>query len=734
MIHRNICPICGSENPEGSVVCQVCKANLQNLPDDMFPSDPEPVEKVLQTGPEIDPPEENEPDLDSPVPSWLQTKLQQRDKDRKVDFESYADALFGMQPSAPQKTPRPKKPRKTEPVYQPSLGGVMESPLVEPDSGTEAAEPKNMPSLRDFSNNRPAKKWDDPKRDPVISNTREQTRRAFQTVVQIPLLWQQDAPLTEDDSPEEAAKTTDADDAEYINSVSPMKVMEPETAAEAAPAAPAPDPALVEESAPAPAVQDDYKPDSGSLLSDLMNEINSNSVTPAPQENKNKENGTVFFSGNQKEEEKPAEILPDPIPEEEETMSSAAALDRILRDLGYQTENEVRDPVSAEPALVEPEEEQKEEEKPAEKEEPEKRDEFIPEDTSEDAKQSEDIETKIPDKEDSPDEPDIPWDLFGSQDMTLPQSPEDPSFRTFSRSGIPAEAESSTYQQRMMSSILGKIIDAENFVPPRKKTGERSVSLPARLFWSLIALGGVVLILLTGITDRIELPALPADPKSEAFYLASQDAGGNAMVILDYTPAYGAELDAASDQLISDLEESAESVSLACLNPAAMPRVQQVLREHEKIEFAGWWPAGAVSIRSNLMAGIVPEQVWLVTSESGSLRNWAEQIAVSGSERKLYVIASGQLEPLLDPYLESGMVAGAVSRDRDLQHYGEKKIPADLTQAAVLYLAALLPLAWLGGLFTKFLKSDPNYGMKKTKKAEHPLPDPEKEAMNDGRL
>ena len=31
MIYRNICPICGSENPEGAEICQVCKANLVAL-------------------------------------------------------------------------------------------------------------------------------------------------------------------------------------------------------------------------------------------------------------------------------------------------------------------------------------------------------------------------------------------------------------------------------------------------------------------------------------------------------------------------------------------------------------------------------------------------------------------------------------------------------------------------------------------------------------------------------
>ncbi len=87
MIRRNICPICGNENPEGSISCQVCKVNLQNLPDDMFPDIPEPAETEKKAGPEAPLIETDEPDLDSPVPSWIRTRLQQTEKDSsKVDF------------------------------------------------------------------------------------------------------------------------------------------------------------------------------------------------------------------------------------------------------------------------------------------------------------------------------------------------------------------------------------------------------------------------------------------------------------------------------------------------------------------------------------------------------------------------------------------------------------------------------------------------------------------------
>ncbi len=733
MIRRNICPICGSENPEGSVVCHVCKANLQNLPDDMFPVEPEPTESVMKTAPETDIPDDDKLDLDSPVPSWLQTKLKQTDSEKKADFESYADAIFGIQPSSAPKPARPRKARKTEPVYQPTLGNMMDSPLVEPDGGTEMPESKNFPALKDFSNDRPAKKWDDPKRDPYLRNVREQARRAFPPVVQMPLLWQQDAPLTDDGSNENASKEASGYDSEFLNSVSPTKVMDPETAEEASGSV-IQSSGETGESGTAPAITDEYKPDSGSLLSDLMNEINSNSVTPAPQENTARENGTVFFSGGRHEPEESVQIPPEAMPLEEEPISSAAALDQILRGLGYQTEDEIP-PSGAEKPLPDVSDEDKKPEETPVVPGLQAQQEDTPAETNSDSNEEPAAaETKIPDKEDTPDEPDIPWDLFGSQDMTLPQSPEDPAFRTFSRSGIPADGENTTYQQRMMSSILGKIIDAENFIPPQKKSGERSVSIMARLFWSFIALGGIILILMTGIADRIKLPELPSAAESKAFYQYVEDVKGNVLVVLDYTPAYSAELDQAADSLITALEKNAEGVSLCSLNPAAMPKTQQILKEHEEIEFAGWWPAGVISIRSNMAAGAVRDQVWLVTSESSSVRNWTEQLAVSDQKRELHVMASGQLEPILRPYLNSGLVTSALSRDRDLLHYGADRIPADKTQIAVLYLAALLPLAWLGGLFAKFLKSDPNYGIKKSKKTDNPQKNPEKGAMNDGRL
>ena len=166
-----------------------------------------------------------------------------------------------------------------------------------------------------------------------------------------------------------------------------------------------------------------------------------------------------------------------------------------------------------------------------------------------------------------------------------------------------------------------------------------------------------------------------------------------------------------------------------------MPVVQQLLAEKkDQVEFAGWWPAGVISIRARLAAGEIPDQVWLVTSESGAVRDWAEQLVVSAEKRSLHVLGSGQLEPMLGAYLDSGLVASAMSRDRDLLHYSREGVSPDRSQFAVLYLVALLPLAWLGGIAAGFLKSDPNYVRKKNRKPEALQPDTEKEDPNDRRL
>ena len=742
MSQRNICPICGSENPEGSEFCHVCRANLQTLPEEIFPAEPEPKNESFPSGEEELSADNDELGLDSTIPVWLQERFLQKDKNRdrtNFDFDSFSDAIFGVQDeqksSSPAKVlkPKQKKQKKKGPVYQPQLE-ILDAPLVEEEDGAEKSLPENNQVLKDFKTLRPVKKWDDPQKDPVIESVRDHSDKEFSAEYQIPLLWQQDMPLVEDGEPDISKDAADEND-EFFNSVSPTKLADAGTITEPDKK---PEKRKSGRKRQNETVQQDpgeFKPESGTLLSDLMNEMDRNSESLTPQEMQENSNGTVFYSGNTPEkppaDEKPESIRFEAPVEETETATDAAVLDQILRGIGYQVEEEQSAPETPEPENI------------TEDPKPQVTQNTTADDSTSDKEQTPDpalIEDDsfvphetIPEKIDELDEQDIPWNLFEAQDMSLPQSPEDPAYRTFSRSSIPEEAGNTTYQQRMMSSVLGKIIQAENFVLPKKNPSPRKVSMGVRLFWTLLALGGVLLILLTGISDRLVTPPAENTAGTTAFSRYVQDIAGNALVIVDYTPAYGAEMDAAAEEVIRGLEENAEKVHLAVLNPAAMPKARALLDSHkDKVEFMGWWPAGVISVRSHIASGDVPENIWILTSESGSVRSWAEQLAISDESYHLHILASGQLEPLISPYLDAGLVTSALCNSRDLRNYGSAGDFGSRQLHAVWYLAALLPLACLGGVFTKFVSIDPNYGRMKNSEKENPDKNSEKGAGNVG--
>ncbi|MBR6090234.1 MAG: zinc ribbon domain-containing protein [Anaerolineaceae bacterium] len=775
MSQRNICPICGSENPEGSEFCQVCKANLQTLPEDIFRLDPDPAEQSQATVPENIENENTEPDLDSPIPPWMQKRFKQKDKPEKASFDSYTDALFGISDNRPQASagwqPRQNKPKKTDQIYQPTLGNIVEPPLIIPDDNLKVLD-EDLPNLEDFNYQRPARKWEDRLPDVVPASSRGtsysllddfRTERpakkwddvpasgrteGSQKITQLSLWWQQDAPLVETDEADDAGKSAEAEDPKLENSVSPTKVIDAKEILGITPD----DDIFFSESDPgslSAGASDEYKPESGSLLSELMDEINSSSVSLTSSERQENQNGTVFYSGNSPRDGAVSDEQPEigdidvPL---DNTGSNAALLDRILRGAGYQVEGE---PV--------PEEVSPEDKNQTEVSAPHKSDEeaevseplrpipgfFIPDvidnpliiddsgDISGKDEDPDDPDGKMPEKDDNPDDQDIPWDLFGSWDMTLPQAQEDP-VRTFSRSSLPEDEDSTAYQQRMISSILGKIIQAENYVRPQKRENNRAVSMGARLFWAFAAIFGILLILMTGIADQFNLPFVPSAEESGDFYRYAEEFSGNALVVMDYSPAYSSRMSPAAESLLDTLAGNAGNVSVAVLSPSAMPETRQILNRHSgAIEFAGWWPAGVISLRTRMASGDLPEQIWLLTAESSTVRNWAEQLALSDGRYTLHVMAPGQLEPVLKPYLASGMVASALSRDSDLSHYGDGGRMADREQAAVWFLAALVPLAWLSGFLGKIFKNEPELGRKTVIKTEEPRLTAEKETAND---
>ena len=314
MNHTIICPICGSENPEGSEFCQVCKANLKTLPSEIFrdglnPAEPEkPAETASQ---EV---QNDEPDLDSPVPEWLKDKLKPTEK-KPMDFDSYTDWLFGTsdssRTSSSNKTFRTTKQKKQEQVYQPMFQSMIEPPLIEPDENTPKTLEENIPGIADFSIQRPARKWEEKKPEavaPAYKGTSVSLLDDFKTerparkwddrhpadeensakeddgISQLPLWWQQDSPLVEEDENAQELKSAEYDDPALENSVSPTKVIDAHKIFAAT--SDNIQGSDEEGNSQTPGTHyGEYKPESGSLISDLLNDMNSSSgsLTPAEQ-------------------------------------------------------------------------------------------------------------------------------------------------------------------------------------------------------------------------------------------------------------------------------------------------------------------------------------------------------------------------------------------------------------------------------------------------------------------
>ena len=148
-----------------------------------------------------------------------------------------------------RKTTNRQKPGKPDSVYQPLLENIVEPPLIEPDENSPKTITENIPGIADFSIQRPARKWEDrlPENgrtgrrksssiDLLHDFTAERPARKWDDqnagdeftiqydddgMLQLPSWWQEDAPLVETDTTEAEEKTSEAETAALVNSVSP---------------------------------------------------------------------------------------------------------------------------------------------------------------------------------------------------------------------------------------------------------------------------------------------------------------------------------------------------------------------------------------------------------------------------------------------------------------------------------------------------------------------------------
>ncbi|HRY21720.1 MAG TPA: hypothetical protein P5198_09425, partial [Flexilinea sp.] len=258
----------------------------------------------------------------------------------------------------------------------------------------------------------------------------------------------------------------------------------------------------------------------------------------------------------------------------------------------------------------------------------------------------------------------VPWNLFETGEMSLPGlEPAEIAYKPFSKSGIQEGKNNQDYQQRMVMTILDKIFQIEGLNKPFVKNQNRGTRKNTQFLIGLVMILGILAILFTGITDSI--PLNPPNPESfpnlvtfnrEVDKLTNND---HVLVVVDYIPGFENEMNEPVTALLKNITDKKARISLVTTNLSSAAVTAKLKAEIDptRIEDIGYQTGGVLAIQSVLQNDLPPyTTVYLVSSGFESARTWLEQIASMSVPLPVNVIASTQLESLLQPYYESKLI------------------------------------------------------------------------------
>lgn len=258
----------------------------------------------------------------------------------------------------------------------------------------------------------------------------------------------------------------------------------------------------------------------------------------------------------------------------------------------------------------------------------------------------------------------VPWNLFETGEMSLPGlEPAEIAYKPFSKSSIQEGKNNQDYQQRMVMTILDKIFQIEGLNKPFVKNQNRGTRKNTQFLIGLIMILGILAILFTGITDSI--PLNPPNPESfpnlvtfnrEVDKLTNND---HVLVVVDYIPGFENEMNEPVTALLKNITDKKARISLVTTNLSSAAVTAKLKAEIDPtgIEDIGYRTGGVLAIQSVLQNDLSPyTTVYLVSSGFESARTWLQQIASMSVPLPVNVIASTQLESLLQPYYESKLI------------------------------------------------------------------------------
>ncbi|HEX9018620.1 MAG TPA: hypothetical protein VF806_05515, partial [Anaerolineaceae bacterium] len=248
-----------------------------------------------------------------------------------------------------------------------------------------------------------------------------------------------------------------------------------------------------------------------------------------------------------------------------------------------------------------------------------------------------------------------------------------------------------TEKQRSQAALFESIL-AEETQPlqlPRQRKQTRGTLL--RVVLALILLVVLAIPLLPGMgISPLVMPALFPRDMQDMFNQIDKSLAPETPVLLavDYEPGLSGEMSLAASALVAQLEARNTRIVVVSTIPAGPALASQLLtnaqQSNPKYDIAqratdlGYLPGGATSLlafaRQPQM--VAPSwqytylkdlpglqgfgQIILLTDRAETGRAWVEQVQPAIGKVPLYIVASAQAAPLLEPYVGSGQVAGMV--------------------------------------------------------------------------
>ncbi|MHC1773123.1 MAG: hypothetical protein AB9907_15605 [Flexilinea sp.] len=716
-----ICPFCGSSNSEDSEFCRICKVDFRQLPKDIIPKDEQKTGEPVQ--PDF-PPKESLPDNSAEIPKWLSDIMNRNRKSQgKMPFDSFADVLFGIKPAddAPdaekedfsgneriedlvnrQKKGLPENPQESFDIQpEPSTPDETPSPISSYDKNSNLFHSTlngdgqlEIPDLlsadseiseeesgySDFSRLRPAQKWDDQPVSGTESRENLPDDDGFDSAV-----------ISSDNEVNDPLSEPDVESGAGVEITAAEKAAEPDDSR-----SPAEEESLLSseadeisteiqpdtrvgipevENEQIPAVPDEINIETG-FAEDLSENAGEDTRLP-DQERIENESDSEFekisddlIDENQAgSEEQPAEAAAD-AEDQFSDFGEENLVNEFLSQFGTEDteegkpENQVIEPPSEEPAEIaadfaETIEELESEIQPSVTDEQPVSDIVAePAEDSPDSISDEEQQAVSPDNSD-----DIPWNLFETGEMTFPENRIDPAYKTFSRNKIPLDYHDHDYQHRMITAVLNKLFQIESQNSRLKQAATRKTNKLLQFILALAAFAGVLTLLISGVTDFIDLNPVETGRMAGLSGFEKQienlNAGDQALVIIDFTSGFSNELFQPSEQLIRALAERDVEIRLATISPTAEIISQKIIRENPDlpIENIGFMPGMMIAVQSLILTDAEKaDSVFISSSNFDTLQTWIEQTAFTEIKPPVNVIASAQMNALLVPYYNSGLI------------------------------------------------------------------------------